>query len=89
LGEIQPAAWIDVLVLVSVVVGRSGVDPRLLLTLLLFSSSHFGTKSADGKRDYLERKPHFCISRGLGFPRVRVSRDSRSDRKTSPHTPLF
>jgi hypothetical protein len=38
---------------------------------------------------YFERKPHFCTSHGLGFPRVRVSRDSRSDRKTSPHTPLF
>jgi hypothetical protein len=51
LGEIQPAAWIDALVLVSVAGGRSGVDPGLLLTLLLFSASHFGTKSADGKRD--------------------------------------
>jgi hypothetical protein len=45
------AAWIDALVLVAVAVGRSGVDPRLLLTRLLFSASHFCTKSADGKRD--------------------------------------
>jgi hypothetical protein len=60
LGEIQPAAWIDALVLVSVAVGRSGVDPRLLLTLLLFSASHFGTKSADGKRDALTTSDTPC-----------------------------
>jgi hypothetical protein len=32
---------------------------------------------------YLEQKPHFFMSRVLSFPRVWVSRDSRSDR--NPH----
>jgi hypothetical protein len=32
---------------------------------------------------YLDQKPHFFMSRGFAFPRVWVSRDSRSDSK--PH----